>query len=204
METNLGHDESGGVVTTPNQGHLKIRYKFKNNEFEGEGPADEVNRHAMAFLTTMATRKKTPSANSYTHHQQMGLFEETDKPLLGDNGLSENLIVDGEQNHSTETLLTFYLRTAWDAKEGISTASQANQLLLITYYLTQIQGISQLHLDDYRKAYSELSELPVKTPANISARLGELVKTDILRKVNDTYSFTYKGLQLTEKMISGS
>lgn len=178
-----------------------VRYKLKDAEFEGKGLAEEIKPHAMAFLAMVSN--ETPPMLITNRSDTVQVLEGSDKPVFGDTSLSEKSFANGSHNHSTATLLTFYLKYGWDAKLEKSILKQQEQLLLISYYISTHQNVEVLHLEEYRQAYAQLAELPVKVPANITARLNELVAGEFMRKVGDGYALTHKGKQAVRKLIAG-
>jgi hypothetical protein len=180
-----------------------VRYKLKEAEFEAKGLPDDVKPHAMAFLAVVSNGNAeilVPNAEV----KQITVLEGSDKPVFADTSLSEKLISNGSQDHSTANLLTFYLKYGWDATTEKSTLKQHEQLLLISYYLTTYQNVEQLHSETYREAYALLAELPVKEPSNFTACLNTLIAQEfMLRKANDSYVITYKGKNAAQRLIAG-
>lgn len=190
-----------GVASTPQkQGWLRVRYSFGNAQFEGEGAVDEINRHVEAFLAIVGRDKPSATVNTI---QQVSSVGENNEPLSANNGSSKEVIPNGENNHLVNSLTSFYLKYGWDAKTGKSAISQADQILLITYYHAKHKHIAQLSMGDYQQAYAELADLPIKVPGNISARLSEIVQNGCLKKAGSAYSLTHKGEQAVEKILVG-
>jgi len=180
---------------------ISIRLKFKEAEFEAKGLPEDVKPYAVTFLTMVSNGNPeilVPRAEA----KQLTVVEESDKPVFGDTGLSEKSIVNGSQDHSPANLLTFYLKYGWDATTEKSILKQREQLLLIGYFRITYDNVVSLHPEEYRQAYTELAELPVNEPANITARIAELFADGYLRKMGDGYLLTHKGTQAALKLIS--
>lgn len=198
MDNDSQGTASTGEEASHNARQLRVRYSFKNAEFEAEGTPEDVNRHAMAFLSVVTRRKS--SSNEAASPYQRSLFEESDVPLFADNGTPETANHNGGRSHGDDDLLSFYLKKTLNPNTETCDATQSEQLLIITYYLEEYEHREHVVLADYRNAYSTLSKVPVSEPRNISARLGELVKDGLLRRVAGGYALTLRGKPAVEKI----
>lgn len=74
--------------------------------------------------------------------------------------------------------------------------------MLITYFFTHHLGHDTVSMEDYKKAYDYLADVPVSKPANICARLGEMGRQ--IRKVQrGQYKLTHHGTSVVKKWLSG-
>lgn len=178
---------------------VRVRYRFKDAEFEAEGPAEIVSQHAGAFFSVLAQSTALAKPNGDT---QLPQLEGNNMPLLSDNGMQEGTTLSNGANHSTISLEAFYLSVGWDASEGKSKLGQAQQILVITHYLAKFRQLECVTTADYAQAYAELDRLPVKMKKGFLTRLSELVRGESLRKVGKGYALTHKGEQSVASLIS--
>jgi hypothetical protein len=170
---------------------LRVHYKFPEGEFEAEGNVEDVNEHTKTFIM-MLNHPSTVISSEAT------LSVQENKPLSANNSLSGS---NGMNNtHLPISLVEFYTDTACDAT-GISDLGQREQILAITWYLSEHEGKSLMTLHDYQQAYLELAEIPVTLPNNLTARLSENVKAGLLVKSKDGYKLTVRGKQQVRELL---
>lgn len=193
METSLNHAR-----------RLRVRYSLKNAEFEAEGNPEDVNRHAIMFLSIATGQKTSRNHIEVAPPYQLALFEESDVPLLADSDTSEDADQNGEGSRGEDDLVAFYLKKTMDPNSETCDATQHEQLLIITHFFEEFKHRDHVKLADYRTAYVILSEVPVSVPRNITARLKELLKNGMLRSIAQGYALTLRGKQIVNKKGRGS
>jgi hypothetical protein len=149
-----------------------VRYKINDNEMEARGDRQHVNQHTVAFINMVAP-KDTPV------QLQLPTAIENETPVfLSNTGVTENSSgTNGQHHNSPQDLISFYRKLA--------PKSQHDQIMIITYYSGKFDGREQLSSPgDYKQAYSKLGKIPVSEPANLSARVNELVDRGLLYRLD--------------------
>src|SRR5574341_551929 len=187
-------DEQKSSHDLDSDDYLRVRYRYGDAEFEAEGAAKNVNQHTINFFG-MLSQHQSNSADSV---QLPLLISSTEIPTLADNEISTT-------DDSTASpikkpdLLTWYLQKATNSEAGEHSATQHEQLLIITLYIRDEGNRPYATTQDYKEAYEVLQRIPLDLPSNLSARLSENVKRGCLRKRDEGYFITLEG----EKVVEG-
>lgn len=153
--------------------NFRVRYRFGDKEFEAEGNVQDVNQHALTFLS--AVMRGNGDANEQQSPVQIDLFDTVDEsPKLTNNNVGKLHNITG--NDKVEELLPFYTRIALNPETQEHQLTQHDQLLVITHFIQECMGKAEVERDDYKNAYYDLRLVPVKEPANLTARLNELIE----------------------------
>jgi hypothetical protein len=144
---------------------IRVSYQFGDRRMEAEGPADEVNKHTLAFFSLVAPIE-------HSGHLVSELNGNT--PLLGEsNGVPSPDSTDVEAEPKPLDLLTFYQKKA--------PKGQRDEILVITYFYQKFLNYEALSLDDYQEAYKTLRRLAIPEPSNYKSSVRNVVdRTDLL------------------------
>lgn len=97
---------------------------------------------------------------------------------------------------STTNLVNFYRQ--------LNPQSQTEQVLVITYFMQNYEGLESLALEDYDRAYNLLRRIPVESPSNLKSSVRNVVdRTKYLRNADrGRYMLTIEGEELVQRMIA--
>lgn len=86
----------------------------------------------------------------------------------------------------------------------INPQSQTDQILVITYYYQKYDGLENLSLEDYEKAYTLLRRIPIEKPSNVKSSIGNVVnRTEYLRNAErGQYLLTMTGEDHVDALIA--
>lgn len=97
---------------------------------------------------------------------------------------------------SATSLVNFYRQ--------LNPQSQTEQVLVITYFMQNYEGLESLALEDYDRAYNLLRRIPVESPSNLKSSVRNVVdRTKYLRNADrGRYMLTIEGEELVQRMIA--
>lgn len=163
-----------------------VRYKFGDKEMEAKGHREDVNQHAMAFLTLVGDGKPV--------QLELPIPIEKETPMLiQSNGVSSK--ISGSNNVSHKPLSTLYREK--------SPKSQPDQILVITYFYQVVMGYEKVSYDDLSSAYTQLLSVGADDPSNPRQAVKTLVERKLLYKPNrgeGVFALTEQGVEYIEKM----
>lgn len=169
-----------------------VRYNINGNQFEAETDVehlDQVQRREMFFFSLVAD----PGA---AIQRVLPMPAEKETPLLDQsNGASKGS--NGEIISQQKPLDLCELYRTKDPK------GQHDQILVIGFYLQDICGQPGFTSTDVKHCFTQLRRKAVSEPANITARMQELIERKFLYKPDDNernFALTDQGIEYVRQM----
>ena len=97
------------------------------------------------------------------------------------------------QQKSVIDLASFFMDLACNPESKENKANQFDQIMIVTHFYQTVEGKPCVIVGDYNIAYEALQSIPVSKPANLSARLSDLVGKKLLYKKDAGYALTEQG-----------
>lgn len=181
---------------------IRVRYRFKDTEFEAEGPVEEVNRHTLEYLSRA---HRPPSMQEVTHMdapnlQLSFLGQNEDAPRLADQSAS---IANGVMSTAVipEPIDICTLFTMCSPK------TQADQVMLIIYHCKIHRRLEPVSYDDIDVGFLQLARCGVPTPTNPRMVIKQLIEKDQLlyrpNRANGEFALTIHGEEYMKMRLAG-
>jgi hypothetical protein len=181
--------------------NIRVRYRFEDTEFEAEGPVDEVNRHALEYLSRAPRRRPTriESEPVAPNLQLSFLAGNEDTPQLADGGVS----------YDNGTMSTVSIPAPIDICTLFTTCApktQADQVLMIVYHCEVYQNLQVVGYQDIDEGFKQLARCGVPTPTNPRQAIKQLVEKDkmLCRPNRETgeFALTVQGRAFMDRRLS--
>lgn len=178
-------------------GNVRVRYRFGDKELEAEGPATEVEKHAVAFLS-LAGEGKPVQLQLPEPVIVIGEGAEVKTPLLGESSDVAEKINGSVAHENSLDLVSFY--------HTLSPKSQNEQIVAVTFFGGVHEARDFLTFDDYAEAFDKLLRAgkAAKPPRNqLRDMVNNAEKRGLIYRVrNGAFALKDKGMEMAQRMIS--